>query len=155
MWSHKGGTGPWQRTSPDPCDIPAVSNPIQYIVLLGDVLSLTEHIWWFWPTHQSSWSRRIESGQRYGPIYACLLSRDRTSSGWAALMTKPVMEHSQTHANIIAVLSQDSKISLAGKCVWGGRPNILGRLQQHQNGQQWKQTWNVSSVVPFNFENRW
>lgn len=31
-------------------------------------------------------------------------------------MTKPVMEESQTHANIIGAVSQDSKISLAGKC---------------------------------------
>lgn len=30
-------------------------------------------------------------------------------------MTKPGMEVSQTHANIIGAVSQDSKISLAGK----------------------------------------
>lgn len=31
-------------------------------------------------------------------------------------MTKPAMEDSQTHANIIGAVSQDSKISLAGNC---------------------------------------
>lgn len=31
-------------------------------------------------------------------------------------MTNPVMEDSQTHANIIGAVSHDSKISLAGKC---------------------------------------
>lgn len=33
-------------------------------------------------------------------------------------MTKPVMEDSQTHANIIGAVSQDSKIPLAGNCGW-------------------------------------
>ena len=31
-------------------------------------------------------------------------------------MSKPDIEDSQTHADITAALSQDSKISLAGKC---------------------------------------
>lgn len=48
-------------------------------------------------------------------------------------MTKPVMEDSQTHANIIGAVSEDSKISLARKCREEGQTYWL---HQHQDGKQ-------------------
>lgn len=45
-------------------------------------------------------------------------------SRWTLLMTKPAMEDWQTHANIIGAVSQDNKISLAGK--WGREAKHIG-----------------------------
>lgn len=64
-------------------------------------------------------------------------------------MSKPVMEDSQTHANIIGEVSQDSKISLAGKC--GRKAKHIGSAtstsRQPTTDLRARKTRNIPSIL--------
>ncbi len=93
----------------------------ELLIIMNSGIGVRFHVWWHISLYVVACKPKVTN-------YVW-----RISCKWATLMPKPAVEDSQTHANIIGAVSQDSKISLAGAC--GSQAN-LSLLHQHRENQQ-------------------